>query len=148
MDFIIVSYQQAGLIRLGMMQAEVRHVLGEDGIESRSDRDFWEAFLNHGVQVLYEDVAPYRCRAIMLHPPAQPIFHGRNLCNSSIKDLKDWFQLMDESIQLETFGLMSRKLGLQLSCEDYSLFADQPPTSVMIFEPDYVQVWDDLRDMG
>jgi hypothetical protein len=142
MEFTIISYQGAGSIRLGMTQAEVRHFFQKEGREVR-DLEFWESFHVDGVQVCYEDIFPYNCRAIMLYPPSQPIFHDRNLCNSPIKDLREWFQSMDESLKADGNGLISRKLGLHLSCESYKLFSAQPPTSVVVFEPGYYDaIWE------
>jgi hypothetical protein len=146
MDFIVLPYTGAGVIKLGMNQTEVRQILSGKVSEIFRAAERWDVFNDFGIQVHYGSKAPKTapvCRAIMLGNPENPIFQDRVLLNgASIKELKEWFELIDDSVEVATEGIVSYKFGIYLSTQDYEIFSHQSPESIVVFERGY---YDELR---
>jgi hypothetical protein len=142
MNFIITPYKGAGIIQFGMTRSEIQRLLQNCVKEFDRMGEPWDIFNNLGVQIAYSYDSPYRCRAIMMEKPANPIFQGRELLNGiSIEGLHIWLSSMDDSLEIATEAVTSNKFGIALSTEDYWDLSHEPPTSVLVFERGY---YDDL----
>jgi len=79
-----------------------------------------------------------------------PIFHAVMVCQpvsiylddkdllggESIKDLANWLKERYESVEITGDGVVVHSLGIYLSTQDFELFGDEPPESVVVFSKD------------
>lgn len=138
MDLEIVPFNSIGPIELGMEPDEIHQLFNckFDGFQSFDE--FWEISYDLGLQICYGDVQPFVCRAVMMEEPANPLFEGRRLLDgSSIEELGNWLKSMDVNLSISTEGVSSNKLGIHLSTQDYSLFRQEPPETVLVFGEEY-----------
>jgi hypothetical protein len=127
-----------------MTQTEVRQLLNGKVEAFQRGEELWDTFDDSGIQVCYGCQEPYRCCAVMLYQPANPIFQGWNLLDgTSIEDWRNRLVLIDNAIETVTEGVVSYKFGIYLSTQDYHLFDKEPPESIVVFERGY---YDDLLD--
>jgi hypothetical protein len=142
MNFVITPYERAGIIKFGMTRSENQRLLQSRVEEFDRMGEPWDIFNDLGIQIAYSYDSPYRCRAIMMERPANPIFQNRELLDgTSIEDLRIWLALMDNSLEVATEAVTSNKFGIGLSTEDYWDLGHEPPTTVLVFERGY---YDDL----
>jgi hypothetical protein len=138
-DTVIKPYEGVGLIKFGMTKTEVHQILGKAKSEDDYGVEIREYYNDGTIHIFYrrhEDVP--LCRAMEFWEPAAPIFHGRNLLGgTSIEELRVWFELMDDSVEVNLDGLIAYGLGIALSTDSYNLFKDEPPDSVFVFTRGY-----------
>ena len=157
MDFEIVPYQQAGLIRLGMTRLEIRQLfpsLPEEmsysfeenelppGMANLEEIELQDLFDEAGVRVSYDLQPPHQCIAISFFKPANPIFRGQFLLRKKLRESQKWLQSIDESCRVEVDGVYSYKFGICLYSEDIEVLKNKPPVEVTVFTKGY---YDDLE---
>jgi hypothetical protein len=73
----------------------------------------------------------------MVTRPASIYFDDKNLLGGeSIKYLGNWFKDSYKSVEITDDGIVVYSLGIYLSTQDFELFGDEPPESVVVFSRD------------
>ncbi|HEY9897154.1 MAG TPA: hypothetical protein V6D34_17370 [Candidatus Sericytochromatia bacterium] len=154
MDFVITPYQTVGPIRFGMTRIEVRQALKVAVSEvtksylsdeiSIEEENFVDYFDELDISVAYKPEPPYSCIGVILYKGANPLFGNRNLLNIPIEVLKDWLELLDDSVKVTIDGVSSYRFGISLDTDSYKLFKDEPPKSVGAFVEGYLETCDEL----
>lgn len=153
MDFVITPYQAVGPIRFGMTRIEVRQTLKVAASEvAKSDlldeilldeisieENFVDYFDELDISVAYKPESPYPCIGVVLYEGANPLFDNRNLLKSPIEVLKDWLELLDDSVKVTLDGVFSFRFGISLDTDDYELLKDESPKSVGVFVEGYLE---------
>jgi hypothetical protein len=142
MVFIIEPYSKVGEIKLGMSREQVRVLISSEPTVVR-DLELRDIFHEIGLQIFYDNEPPYFSRAVMLYKPAKASIISYDLLEEySIKSLKDIFESLDFKVLVNTEGIEINDLGIFLSTQDYEIFGDEPPESVVAFVQGY---YDHLR---
>ena len=134
----ILPYRAVAGIQFGMTPAQVREILGSQvrrfkkAPASELEAD---AFDHLGIQVFYKQ--PGVCEAIELSAPAEPTLQGKSLVGHSFQTLKEWFQAIDDSIEIDDTGLTSHLLGTGLYAPFAATSPGEPVESVLVFEKGY-----------
>jgi hypothetical protein len=134
----ILPYQEVAGIRFGMTPAQVREILGNpvSRFKKTSTSELeTDAFDHLGIQVFYKQ--PGVCEAIELSAPAEPALQGKSLVGESFQTLKEWFQAIDDSVEIDETGLTSHLFGIGLYAPFAATLSDKPVESVLVFEQRY-----------
>ncbi|HEY9664259.1 MAG TPA: hypothetical protein V6C65_37930 [Allocoleopsis sp.] len=137
----IHPYEGIAGIKFGMTPIQVRQILGEpDRTFKKTPADALEtdAFDTAGMYIFYK--LPGTCEAIELASPANPTFQGKTLISQPFSHLREWFQSIDPTTEIDETGLTSHQLGIGL----YAPFAIESPheavEGVIVFEQGYYEV--------
>lgn len=134
----ILPYQAVAGVQFGMTSAKVREILGnpERRFKQTPTSELeTDAFDHLGIQVFYKQ--PGVCEAIELSAPAQPTLRGKRLVGHSFQALKEWFQAIDDSVEIDDTGLTSHRFGTGLYAPFAAISPDEPIESVIVFEKGY-----------
>ncbi|MBW4630872.1 MAG: hypothetical protein KME30_02880 [Iphinoe sp. HA4291-MV1] len=141
MNLIIEPYKGIGAIKLGMTTEEVRDILVSSGgkletfMKTPTSEMPTDCFDNLGIHVSYKK--PGICEAVELFEPAEPVFMGKTLLEIKFSELEQWFQEIDDEVEIDDTGLISYKFGIGL----YSPYASEDPEesveAVIVFEYGY-----------
>ena len=138
MTLDIHPYVGVGPLKFGMSVTDIRNAMNapvKSFKKSPSSEMDVDDFSDLGIHVHYR--SPGICEAIELAKPAAPIFQWRDLLNQPFSKLREWFDGMDENLEVDEAGLTSYKFGIGL----YAPFAEDEPDgqaeSVIVFERGY-----------
>jgi hypothetical protein len=137
MTFIIEPYYKVGEIKLGMSREQVRILISSEPTIVH-DLELRDIFHEIGLQVFYRNESPYFVQAVMLYKPAKASIISYDLLEEySIKSLNDIFESLGFTVSVKTEGIEINDLGIFLSTQDYEIFGDEPPESVVAFVQGY-----------
>jgi hypothetical protein len=137
MKFEIEPYKRVGAIEFGMSREEARRIFSTEP-KVVYDLELRDIFTEIGVQIFYKYEPPHLCQAIMLEKPAEVSILSYNLLSgNSIARLKNLFEISGFNVSAYTEGVEVNELGVFLSTQDYELFGDEPPESVVAFIEGY-----------
>ena len=134
----ILPYRAVAGIQFGMTAAQVREILDSPVRpfkKTPTSELKTDAFDHLGIQVFYKP--PGVCEAIELSAPAEPTLQGKSLVGHSFQTLKDWFQAIDNAVEIDDTGLTSHLLGIGLYAPFAATSPDEPVESVLVFEKEY-----------
>jgi hypothetical protein len=134
----ILPYQAVAGIQFGMTSAQVREILGNPMHRFKKTPTSeleTDAFDHLGIQIFYKQ--PGVCEAIELSAPAEPTLQGKSLVGQSFQTLKEWFQAIDDSVEIDDTGLTSHRFGTALYAPFAATSPDEPVESVLVFERGY-----------
>jgi hypothetical protein len=137
MIFMIEPYVRAGEIEFGMSQAQVRKLFPDEPIVAHH-QDLWDIYHEIGLQVAFKYEPPHICQAVMFYKPANVSVLSYDLLEvNSIKNLKEIFENLNFKLLVNTEGIIINELGVFLSTQDYEIFENEPPESVVAFVQGY-----------
>ncbi|ARU60926.1 hypothetical protein CBW65_07400 [Tumebacillus avium] len=134
MEFAITAYRSAGPIQFGMPRADVRRVLNESVSEFRKSEPsvaLTDAF--EWCHVYYK--SSELCEAVEFFEPADPTFMGRKLIGRPFREVREFFQEIDDSIEVDESGFISFRYGIGVFVT--LLSQEAPIDGVIVFEDGY-----------
>ncbi|RAM53231.1 MAG: ABC transporter ATP-binding protein [Hapalosiphonaceae cyanobacterium JJU2] len=141
MNLIIEPYKGISAIKLGMTREEVRNILIGCGgelqtfMKTPTSEIPTDSFNNLGIHIFYKK--PGICEAIEIFEPAEPVFMEINLLRVKFSELKQWFQKIDDEVEIDDTGLTSYKFGISLYAPSASEYPEEAVEAVIVFENGY-----------
>ena len=136
MEFKINPYVGAGTVLLGMTSEQIQNEMGvlpRKFKKIKDDEMYTDAF--DGFFVYYKENG--KCEAVEFFKPSDPIFQEQHLINIPFIEVKNYFDTIDDSIEMNDAGFTSLKYGIGI----YAPYAEdepfEPVESVIIFEHGY-----------
>ncbi|TBR61729.1 hypothetical protein B4U84_13415 [Westiellopsis prolifica IICB1] len=94
-----------------------------------------DSFNNLGIHIYYKK--PGICEAIEIFEPAEPVFMEINLLQVKFSELKQWFQKIDDEVEIDDTGLTSYKFGISLYAPSASEYPEEAVEAVIVFDNGY-----------
>jgi hypothetical protein len=117
-----------------MSRTEVRRILGSKFREFKktpASLNSTDDFIELAIHVFYE--ADNTCKGVEMFPPSNPLLGGEALLARSFRDVAALIQSLDDSVEMNSTGLLSRRLGLSLWAPNVETSVDDPVESVYAF---------------
>jgi len=136
MEFKITSFKGAGNLHLGMTSSEIEKIVGiapkkfKKYIFDKFDTDAYEGFF-----VYFKE--PGIAEAIEFNNKSTILFNEENLFGKSFGELKEYFQSIDDDLELESTGLTSNKFGIGIFAPYAESQPEDKPEGIIIFEKGY-----------
>jgi hypothetical protein len=138
MDFEIRPLQGVNSIRFGMPVEEVRREVGgnfKSFNKTPSSTFPCDYFLDFEVFGYYK--RPGILEALEFAEPANPLLQGRRLMGITASDAKKILGSFDQSLEIDSDGIISHTLGVGVYAPGWDEDPDQVVESVIVFEEGY-----------
>ena len=141
MIFHIIPNVGAGQIRFGMVQSEVRKVVGKQPTPFKKAADsahITDAFRGEGLHVFYKESGG--CEAVEFASPAAPLLDGQELIGLPYRQAERLLRRLDALATEDENGLSSRLLGVALYAPSHGKDVNAEVEGVFVFEPGYYEL--------
>lgn len=136
MSYEIVPYVGASNIRIGMSRNSVRDILG------KPQKSFKKTNFDTNMTDMYADFFLYydeldRVEAVEFFGNIPVFFGAFNLMKTSFEILKNYFECVDDNIDIDNLGFTSYHFGISIYAPNWKENLSIRPESILIFAKDY-----------
>lgn len=137
MAIVVKPKEGIGAVRLGMRREVVR--AGVAGPVTVMRHPFATTDTDHftslGIQVNYDDND--LCNFITATARAAPTLETKVITGIPFSECRSWFERLDEGLELDETGLVSKKLGIVIYAEAPNIDPSDPVQAVSVFADGY-----------